>query len=226
MAIDDEDLLEQAIAEAERIVGGFDRPDSGLLLVLPVTQVRGLHKVQPKPARQRLPRAPRPEWMVQRETPVEEVIHILDLEPCIVQPDTPLDGVARIMLGYPRVHVASVVSATGQLVGILSLRTLADDLFYRIMPEEFLSEVTDYDRVLEFADRSRVRTASQAMQEPVWVKREETVKVAFQRMHENGLSGLPVIDDRYQVVSYINLLELMAVCLDSADSSDSQEAKA
>ncbi|MFC2025615.1 hypothetical protein ACFLUC_00295 [Chloroflexota bacterium] len=45
VAIEDDDLLNQAVAEAELAVGGFDRPDSGLLLVLPMTQVMGLHKV-------------------------------------------------------------------------------------------------------------------------------------------------------------------------------------
>ena len=42
--IEDDELLEQAIAEAERIVGGFDRPNSGVLLVLPVTQTKGIYK--------------------------------------------------------------------------------------------------------------------------------------------------------------------------------------
>ena len=35
--IEDDELLAQAIAEAERVVGGFDRPNSGVLVVLPVS---------------------------------------------------------------------------------------------------------------------------------------------------------------------------------------------
>jgi CBS domain-containing protein len=58
-----------------------------------------------------------------------------------------------------------------------------------------------------------MRTAADAMQEPVWVKSGDTVKDAFKRMHEHRLSGLPVVDDQYQVVGYINLLEVMAACL-------------
>ena len=76
-----------------------------------------------------------------------------------------------------------------------------------------MSEVTDLEHVMQFADKSRMRTAKDAMQEPVWVKRDETVKDAFKRMHDYRLSGLPVVDDRYRVVGYINLLELMAACL-------------
>ena len=47
--IEDDELLAQAIAEAERVVGGFDRPNSGVLLVLPVAQTKGLYKTKQKP---------------------------------------------------------------------------------------------------------------------------------------------------------------------------------
>lgn len=226
VAIEGDELLERAIAEAEWVAGGFDRPDSGLLLVLPVAQVRGLHKVQPKPHRERLPRAVRPEWMVQRDMPVEEVAQILELQPTLIRPELPLDKVARAMLAHPRVHVVCVVNDEGRLVGVLDLRTLADDLFFHIVPEEFLSEVTDLDEALHFAEKSVMRTAADAMKKPLWVKRGETVKDAFKRMHEHGLSGLPLVDDRYHVVGYINLLELMAVCLDSEKPAGRAEGDA
>ena len=216
VAIESDELLAQAIAEAERVVGGFDRPDSGLLLVLPVAQVRGLHKVQPKPRREKLPPAVRPDWVVQRDTPVEVVVETLNLEPTIVHLDTPLDEVAQAMFAHPRVHVVCVINDDGRLVGVLDLRTLADDLFFHIMPEEFLSEVTDLEHAMQFAEMSGMRTAADAMHEPVWVKRGETVKDAFKRMHEHNVPGLPVVDDRYHVTGYINLLELMAVCLERA----------
>lgn len=215
VAVEGDKLLEQAMAEAERVMGGFDRANSGLLLVLPVAQVKGLHKVQAQPRRERLPRALRPEWMIQRDTPVAEVMQTLVLQPTLVRPEMPLDEVARVMLAHPGVHLVCVVEDGGRLLGVLDLRTLADDLFFHIMPEEFLSEMTDLDHVRQFAQMSGMRTVADAMRDPVWVKREETVKDAFKRMHEHGLPGLPVVDDRYHVIGYINLLELMAVCLDS-----------
>ena len=219
VAIETDELLAQAIAEAERVVGGFDRPDSGLLLVLPVAQVRGLHKVQPRPRRERLPPALRPNWVVHRDTPVEVVDATLNLQPTIVHSDTPLDEVARAMLAHPRVHVVCVVNDEEQLVGVLDLAALADDLFFHIMPEEFLSEVTDLEHAMHYAEMSGMRTAADAMHEAVWVKRGETVKDAFKRMHEHNLPGLPVVDDRYHVTGYINLLELMVVCLEPSAGS-------
>jgi CBS domain-containing protein len=117
------------------------------------------------------------------------------------------------MLTHPNVHVACVVAEDGRLVGLLGLRELADDIFFHIMPEKFLSEISDLDEVMEFAGKSAMRTASDAMQDPVWVKRGETVREAFKRMHEHKLPGLPVVDEQYHVVAYINLLELLAIGL-------------
>ena len=47
-AFDDEDLLHQAIAEAERVVGSFDQPHSGMLLAIPVSIAKGIMKRAPE----------------------------------------------------------------------------------------------------------------------------------------------------------------------------------
>mgnify|MGYP001828310851 CR=1 FL=1 len=223
-AVESEDLLAQAIAEAERVVGGFERPDSGLLLVMPVSRVKGLHKVLPKTPEEILPPAVYPNWMALRDKPVEEAVAILDLEPTIVRPDTPLVDTARLMQTHPNVHVVCVVADDGRLIGLLGLRALADDIFFHIMPEEFLREIHDLEEAIEFAERTRMRTASDAMRDPVWVKKGETVKNAFERMHEHKLSGLPVVDERYHVVGYINLLELITLCCEPDEESSEKEA--
>jgi CBS domain-containing protein len=224
VAIEEDDLLARAIAEAERVVGGFDRPFSGLLLALPVSHARGLRKAELEQPSRELPSVVWPDWIIQRGTPVEVALHVLDLEPTIVRPDTPLDEVARAMVAHGNVHVACVVAEDGRLVGLLSLDALADDLFFHIMPEEFMSEITDLEEVMEYAQKVRIRTAADAMQAPVSVKRDETVKDAFKRMHDHHLPGLPVVDDQYHVVGYINLLELMAVFIgrDHASASDTE----
>jgi len=223
-AVESDDLLAQAVAEAERVVGGFDRPDSGLLLVLPVSQVKGLHKVLSKPPEDSLPPAVIPNWMALRDKPIDEAAAILDLEPTIVRPDTPLDETARLMLTHPNVHVVCVVADDGRLVGLLGLRALADDIFFHIMPEEFLKEIHDLEEAMEFAERTRMRTASDAMRDPVWVKQDDTVKNAFERMHEHRLTGLPVVDDRYHVVGYINLLELITLCCEPDEESSERDS--
>jgi CBS domain-containing protein len=222
-AIKDDELLARAVAEAERVMGGFERRDSGLLLVLPVTQVKGLKKVMQKPPQEVLPPAVLPNWVVLRNTPVEEVVAILNLEPTIVNTDTPLKEIPQKMLIHPDVHVTCVVAEDNRLVGLLGLRALADDIFFHILPEEFLSEIRDLEEAMEFANRSHMRTAADAMQDPVWVKQGETVKDAFKRMHENDLAGLPVVNDLYHVVGYINLLELLAICMQQEEDVSGED---
>ena len=218
-AFDDETMKDKAIGEAERVMGGFDRPNSGLLVVLPLLQVIGMQKRSPAASHETLPDAVYPEWYITRQTSVEEVLKILDLKPTIVQSDAPLDQVAVAMLAHPWTHIACVVNEDERLVGIIGLRSIADDLFFHIMPEEFMGDVHDLESAMEFADRSRMRTAADAMRPPEWVKREELVKDAFERMHDKRLSGLPVVDDRYRVVGYINLFELMAACLNQENAT-------
>ena len=121
------------------------------------------------------------------------------------------------MLAKPGVNVACVTSADGVLKGLLPLNVLTDDLFYHILPEEFISEVSDMEKMMDFAQRNRVRSAEDAMQEPVWVKLDDTVKDAFVLMHQHKLPGIPVIDGTYQVVGYINQLELLAACTTKAN---------
>jgi CBS domain-containing protein len=212
-AIEDDDLLNQAVAEAERVVGGFDRPGSGLLLVLPTIQVLGLEKVKPKRPEETSPPAVIPDWLELRNRPVEEAVAVMNLEPTIVHQDTALDETALALLAHPDVHVACVVAEDGRLVGLLRLRDLADDIFFHIMPEEFLSEIHDLEKAEKYAHLSKMRTVSDAMVDPVWVKQDETLKTAFKRMHEHRLTGLPVVDGQYRVVGYINLLELLALSL-------------
>jgi CBS domain-containing protein len=218
--IEDDDLLTQAIAEAERIVGGFNRPHSGILVVLPVVQILGLHKTAPQSPQDVSPPALRSGWSILRDTPVEVVDSLLGLEPTIVLGDSPLDDVAQAMVEHPRVHVACVVEQDGRLIGLLTLRTLADDLFFHILPEEFLREITDLEKLMAFADKTRILTAKDAMTAPVWVKLGETVKEAFRRMHVNRLPGLPIVDEQYQVIGYINLLELLSLCVQTENDAD------
>ena len=223
---EDEDLLARAIAEAERVAGGFDRPNSGVILVLPVSQAIGLYKTPPQSPQEVSPPPLRSGWTVLRDTTIEVVDSLLNFEPTIVSAEASLDDVARAMLTHPNVHVVSVVAENDRLIGLLELSTLADDLFVHILPEEFLSEISDLDEAMEFANRSHMRTAGDAMQDPIWVKQGETVKDAFKRMHENDLTGLPIVNDLYRVVGYINLLEFLAICCKESEDEVSGEEEA
>lgn len=222
---EDEELQAQAIAEAEHVVGGFDTPNSGVVFVLPVSHAIGLHKKYPQPPKEVSPPALRSDWETLRDTPIETVDSLMGLEPTVVPGDTPLDDVARAMLEHPHVHVVSVVAEDGRLIGLIELRTLVDELFFDILPEEFLREITDLDTLMAYADKTRTITAKDAMLPPKWVNRGDTVKEAFKRMHAEKLSGLPLIDDLYQVVGYVNLLELLSLSIKTKNTPKSKSKK-
>jgi len=214
-AIDDEALLARAVAEAERVVGGFERPNSGILLVLPVAEARGLRKERPA-APETAP--PHPVCAGWREMRVGEIARAAGLEPVTVPPDAPLDEVARALAAHPGVRVACVVTEEGRLIGLLDLHTITEDLLFYILPEELFREITDLERVAEFAEKTRVRTAADGMQRPVWVKDTDTLKQALMLMHEHRLSGLPVVDEAYRVLGYVDLLGLLTHCLAQRES--------
>ncbi|GAB4564892.1 MAG: hypothetical protein Kow0047_14990 [Anaerolineae bacterium] len=217
-AVDSEEILERAIAEAERIMGPLDQPHSGVLLAWPLTIARGIRKTaheQPITPPEPVPIEPR---MVTRRTRVGDVFPQFGLQPALVRESDTLDDAARMMVKQARAHCACVVNDEGRLVGLLPLETVTDDIFVHIVPEEFLSHITDLEEVERFAQRSAARRVKDAMIPPVWVKPDDTVQEAFRRMHEAKVHGIPVVDDQYRVIGYINLLELLDVWLTAEDA--------
>jgi CBS-domain-containing membrane protein len=89
-----------------------------------------------------------------------------------------------------------------------------------------LSEAHDLEDALRYAHLSRTQSAKDAMIPAVWVKKDDTLKHAFQKMHDHQLSGIPIIDERYQVTGYINLLELLAIYARSSQQGEDQENQA
>jgi CBS domain-containing protein len=217
-AIKDEEMLDKAVAEAELVVGGFDRPNTGILLVLPVVRSSGIYKKRDLQKEVTEPVSIKASWVARREMPVEELLELFDIKPTVIRDNLSMDEAACAMMNNPQVHVACVVAEDQRLVGLLDLGTVSDYLFMYIMPEEFLADISDLEDVEKFADRSRVRTVTDAMSDPVWVKRGETVKDAFERMHANQLTGVPMVDDAYRVVGFINMMELLSICSDQVCS--------
>ncbi len=227
--IKDEEMLERAIVEAERVVGDFKRPGAGLLFTIPVSRSMGIRKPEAEEIERARPGAKRREALseaesVTRNTSVRVIDEILNLKPVIVQQSQSLMEVATAMVEQPGcVSVACVVNDKQRLVGLITLQSLVDDLFMIVVPEEFLSEARDLEDAMHFAKLSASEIAEDAMMEPIWVKEEETMKVAFRKMHDNKLPGVPIVNDHYEVTGYISLLELLAVYARSQKLIDSQE---
>jgi CBS domain-containing protein len=151
--------------------------------------------------------------IITKMTRISEARDLASDTPCVVNEDTDLRDVARRMWRRRGVRTAAVVDAEERLVGIIPLRLLLDELFFRVGPEEFLSEILEADRMEEVGKMVRADTAGELMQPPVYVTLDETVRDAFCRMHDEKLEGLPIVDQKMRPVAYLDRFQLLEVWL-------------
>ena len=213
LAVVESEKIDGAIAAAEQAVGGFGRPDSGILFTIPITRVLGLHK---RPRTEESETIPVPDLaeLAIREMPVSEAAKLLPIEPVVIDAGASLLEAVAAMSKSPSAHVAAVISSTGHLLGLVTLRNLADHIFFGIMPEVFYGEVTtDMDRSLDFGEMANVHNIADLMIDPVSVHASDTVGQAFRLMHMHNLSGLPIVDDNNHVVGFVGMLELLDLIL-------------
>ena len=148
---------------------------------------------------------------VTQHTPIGDADRLLSIQPVVVRPDDALQDLAESAARQPGARVIAVADADGLLRGVIPVRTLVNEIFMKIVPEEFLGEITDMDQVLRYAKHMGARTARDIMLPPVSVRQDETVRDAFERMHRSKLNGLPITDDAGRVVGYVDQLELLLV---------------
>lgn len=144
-------------------------------------------------------------------TPISEADQLLTMEPVVVDVADSLHEIAEQAVQNTACRVIAVVDNRQHLVGVIPVRVLVNDIFLKIVPEEFLAEITDYEAVLKYATHLGARTARDVMLEPVSVRRDETVRDAFERMHGSKLNGLPITDAGGLVTGYVDQLELLLV---------------
>lgn len=236
--IDDPEILEVAIAEADRVVKGFDSPKSGILFTLPLGQILGLQKWGQSHREAETKDDPDPEekstvrllqwfeedvkdrygeealqdWTRQRNIPVSEILPLLNLNPTIVRMNTPLLEVMTLLLANPGVPAACVVNNEDRLMGVIPIKSLADVMMIPVMPEAYINDPEEYDKALQYAQITNQHIAAGVMKDPVFMLEEDTLADVFQKMRDHNLSGVPVVDKNYHISGFITLLGLMAVC--------------
>lgn len=235
--IDDDETLELAISEADRVVKGFDSPQSGILFTVPVGQVLGLQKWGIKKqsektneeeatsdssnrlmrwyeedVKERYGEQAIIDWSEQRQTPVSQILKHFELLPTIVQVDTPILEVVMHLAANPGMPAACVVNAEERLVGVIPLKGLADVVMAPVMPDAYLNDPQGYEKALNFAKLTEGHIAANIMSDPFYILEDETMEQAYARMKVNKLSGMPVVDHTYRVKGFLTLLGLMAMC--------------
>ncbi len=213
--IPDENLLEQAIAEAEQLVGSFDLPHSGILFVLPVLRTLGVRKRRPPSPEELAATAAAPLPLTERERirriPVSQMLSMHPVQPALVHPEDSLQDVAREMIRHPDARLACVVNEEGRLIGIIRAQLLVSELLMHIMPEEFLQQMSELEEALEYASLFKVRSAGDLMEEPIFVHATDPIREAFAKLHQHRLPGLPVVDPTRHVIGYVDILNMLAL---------------
>jgi CBS domain-containing protein len=146
-----------------------------------------------------------------RSTLVSSALDSLGSAPVIVSEDAPLAEVASKAADEWSIRVICVTDDEGRLEGIIRVKALCDDLFLSVAPEGFIADILLPGHIEEFARLSASRTAGQLMEPPVSVQLTDNLAVAFKRLREKGLEGIPVLDAEGRPVAYLDSLRLIAV---------------
>ena len=122
---------------------------------------------------------------VTQTTPIGEVDTLLGgTDPIIVHRDDSLHRLAEYAVERPTCRVLSVVDGESHLIGLVPVRLLVNDIFLKIVPEEFLGIAATSRTCMEYATHLRARTAGDIMLPPVSIHRDQTVRDAFEVMHK------------------------------------------
>ena len=148
---------------------------------------------------------------VTQHTAIRDADRLLSIPAVVVAPDDDLQHLAESASRQPGARVIAVADERAGLLGVIPVRVLVNEIFMKIVPEEFLGEITDMEDVLKYAKHVGARSALDIMVAPVSVALDETVRTAFERMHRARLNGLPIIDGDERVVGYVDQLELLLV---------------
>ena len=153
---------------------------------------------------------PTPESITQ-STMIEEADRLLRIGPVVVRHDESLHSIAEKAVENPGCRVIAVLDADDRLAGVIPVRVLVNDIFLKIVPEEFLGEILDLEGALKYAAHIGARTAADILLPAVSVSSDDTIRDAFMRMHEAKLNGLPIVDGAGRVVGYVDQLEMLLV---------------
>jgi len=239
--IDNPETLSIAVSEAEKVVGGFDRPHSGILFTLPVNQALGLQKwgsdSRPQQQAKEVSREKKEldkgaanllgwfeeevrelhgkktlmEWRKIRNLQVATAFKTLINHPTVVSVDSPIRDVLAAFLSNPHVPVICVINQEERLVGMIKEEWFAEMMLIPAMPENFIQDPDQYEKALAYARIQPDQKAFDIMVDPDYINHECTLEEAFLEMQRKAAIGLPLVNKHYRVVGYLSLTELLRI---------------
>ena len=137
---------------------------------------------------------------------VKSVRKLITQEASTVRRDAGAMEIAKAIVADPKTRSVYVVDSDNKLLGIIPVINFTRYLFYEYVPDEFLY----YKAIKPLEDI----TAEDIMLPPVYVKENDDLRLAFQKMFSENLKELPVVDDEMHVIGDLNILELVTAWIE------------
>ncbi len=131
---------------------------------------------------------------------VKSVRCLITKDASTVKKDADAMTTAKEIVKDPKTRSVYVVDSDNKLLGIIPAMNFTQYLFYEYVPDEFF-----YYKAIRPIEEI---TAEDIMLPPVYVKEEDTLDTAFQKMFSENLKELSVVDDEMHVMGDLNILEL------------------
>lgn len=132
---------------------------------------------------------------------VKSVTCLITKDASTVKKDADATTIAKETVKDPKTRSVYVVDIDNKLPGIIPVMNFTQYLFYEFVPDEFFC--------YKAAKPIEEVTAEDTMLPPVYVKEEDTLDTAFQKMFSENLKELSVVDDEMHVIGDLNILELV-----------------
>ena len=153
--------------------------------------------------------------LITRDTPVRVAWGLCSEKAVTVPRSAGIQEVAERIVECRGVNTVSVVDEDGRLIGIIPVRLLLDELFFRVAPEGFLTEILTERDMGELSKISTAQTAGELMEAPAFVTMEGSVGDAYETMRERRLEGVPIVDAEKKPVGYLDRFQLLSIWLET-----------
>ncbi len=137
---------------------------------------------------------------------VKLVRSLITKDASTVKKDADAMTTAKEIVKDPKTRSVYVVDSDNKLLGIIPAMNFTQYLFYEYVPDEFF--------YYKAAKPIEEITAGDTILPPVYVKEEDTLDTAFQKMFSENLKELPVVDDEMHVIGDLNILELVSAWIE------------
>jgi CBS domain-containing protein len=141
---------------------------------------------------------------------VKNARKLITEKPTIINQNASLKELVLAITEDGRTRSLYVVDEKERLQGIITLRELIQSAFVYHIRSIPIPWHSIYHTLLETEAKQVMST------DPVFAKDEDDLEAVLNRMLENEMEEIPVVDDEMKVIGELNLLELLTVWLEKA----------